>query len=330
MVAAVTTIVFVLALGYAALRDLMSYEIPNWIPLVIVVDYAALALLGDASLATVGQHVAVGLVVLAIGAALFFAHVLGGGDAKLLAACALWFGWPQFISFTYMVALSAVVSRSSSLRFSPFRLPLRVTIHRCSAGCPLPILASPPPYPSPSPAFSPSPLFPLPPQDPIGIGIFLRVETTFSLTSKDLDATIYCQSDWFDCFRVLCEVIGGDGLSTNGVSIYGLQFQTTFPGGVSVRTDTSFSEEKNASLTGYSDYFERFRLSGPTESCCGSPGRWQIRTYFQSTSTTLFDWGMTSISATEVLTDAVRFSIGLNFRAAAPIWQITIGWQVNW
>ncbi len=171
---------------------------------------------------------------------------------------------------------------------------------------------------------------PLLSQDTIGIGIFLRVETTFSLTSKDLDATIYCQSDWFDCFRVLCEVIGGDGLSTNGVSIYGLQFQTTFPGGVSVRTDTSFSEEKNASLTGYSDYFERFRLSGPTESCCGSPGRWQIRTYFQSTSTTLFDWGMTSISATEVLTDAVRFSIGLNFRAAAPIWQITIGWQVNW
>lgn len=105
MVAAVTTIVFVLALGYAALRDLMSYEIPNWIPLVIVVDYAALALLGDASLATIGQHVAVGLVVLAIGAALFFAHVLGGGDAKLLAASALWFGWPQFISFAYMVAL---------------------------------------------------------------------------------------------------------------------------------------------------------------------------------------------------------------------------------
>ncbi len=171
---------------------------------------------------------------------------------------------------------------------------------------------------------------PILPPDAIGVGIFLRVTTTFSLTSKTLDATIYCQSDWLDCFRVLCEVVGGDGLSINGVSIYGLQFQTTFPGGVSVRTDTSFSEEKNASLTGYSEYFERFRLSGPTESCCGSPGNWEIRTYFQCTSTTLFDWGMTSISATEVLTDAVRFSIGLTFRATAPIWQITTGWQVNW
>jgi len=39
---------------------------------------------------------------------------------------------------------------------------------------------------------------------------------------------------------------------------------------------------------------------------------------------------MTSISATEVLTDAVRFSLGFNFRATDPIWQITIGWQVNW
>ncbi len=171
---------------------------------------------------------------------------------------------------------------------------------------------------------------PILPPDVIGFGIFLRVKTTFSLTSKNLDATIYCQSDWLDCFRVLCEVIGGDGISIDGVSIYGLQFQTTFPGGVSIRDDTAFSEEKNASLTGYSEFFERLTLSGPTESCCGSPGNWQIRTYFQNTSTTLFDWGMTSISATEVLTDAVRFSVGFNFRATAPIWQITIGWQVNW
>jgi hypothetical protein len=111
--------------------------------------------------------------------------------------------------------------------------------------------------------------------------------------------------------------------------LYGLQFQTTL-GDVSVRTDTSFSEAKNSALTGYSDYFERFTLSGPTESCCGSPGSWQIRTYFQCTSTALFDWGMTSISATEVLTDALRISFGLDFRAVAPIWQIKIGWEVNW
>ncbi len=171
---------------------------------------------------------------------------------------------------------------------------------------------------------------PILPPDAIGVGIFLRTTTTFSLTSKSIDATIYCETDWLDCFRVLCEVVGGDGVSIDGISLYGLQFQTTFPGGVSVRDDTSFAEEKNASLTGYSDYFERFSLSGPTESCCGSPGNWEIRTYFQCTSTTLFDWGMTSIKATEVLTDAVRFSIGLNFRATAPIWQITLGWQVNW
>jgi len=171
---------------------------------------------------------------------------------------------------------------------------------------------------------------PILPTDTIGFGIFLRVKTTFTVTSKNLDATIYCKSDWLDCFHVLCEVIGGDGLSIDGVSLYGLQFQTTFPDGVSVRDDTSFAEEKNASLTGYSEYFEKFTLSGPTESCCGSPGSWNIRTYFQNTSTTLFDWGMTSIDATEVLTDAVRISFGFNFRASAPIWQITIGWQVNW
>ncbi len=171
---------------------------------------------------------------------------------------------------------------------------------------------------------------PILPQDTIGIGIFLRLKTTFSLASKELDATLYCVSDWFDCFRVLCEVIGGEGLSIDAISLYGLQFQATLPGGITVRTDTALSEDKNASLTGYSEYFERFRLSGPTQSCCGGPGQWEIRTYFQSTSTTLFDWGMTSIGATEVLTDNFRFSLDLNFRAVEPVWEITIGWEVSW
>jgi hypothetical protein len=125
-------------------------------------------------------------------------------------------------------------------------------------------------------------------------------------------------------------VIGGEGLSIDAVSLYGLQFQTTFPDGITLRTDTALSEEKNASLTGYSEYFERFRVSGPTQSCCGGPGQWEIRTYFQSSGTTLFDWGMTSISATEVLSDNIRFSIGLDFRAIEPVWEIKIGWEVSW
>jgi hypothetical protein len=171
---------------------------------------------------------------------------------------------------------------------------------------------------------------PILPQDTIGVGIFLRLKTTFSLVSKYLDASLYCKSDWFDCFRVLCEVIGGEGLSIDAVSLYGLQFQTTFPDGITLRTDTALSEEKNASLTGYSEYFERFRVSGPTQSCCGGPGQWEIHTYFQSSGTTLFDWGMTSISATEVLSDNIRFSIGLDFRAIEPVWEIKIGWEVSW
>ncbi len=106
MVAAVTTTLFILALGYAAVRDLMSYEIPNWVSLAIVVDFAARAGFGGMSLETLGLHLAVGTAALIVGAGLFFKGAIGGGDAKLLAACALWFGWPQFLPFVLLVAIA--------------------------------------------------------------------------------------------------------------------------------------------------------------------------------------------------------------------------------
>lgn len=105
MVAVVTAIFFVLALGYAAVRDLMSYEIPNWVSLAIAADFAVRAVLGGMPLEAIGVHLAVGLAALAIGAGLFFKGAIGGGDAKLLAASALWFGWPQTLPFVLLVAI---------------------------------------------------------------------------------------------------------------------------------------------------------------------------------------------------------------------------------
>ena len=163
----------------------------------------------------------------------------------------------------------------------------------------------------------------------VGFGIYMQSITTFTTTSKEVAATITCRSDWLDCFKVLCELIG-DGMSIDGVSLYGVQIQADLPGGVEFRSDTSLVDEKNSSITGYSDYFERVRLWGPTESCCGSPGRWEIRTYFQSTHTTLFDWGMTTIALDIVVSDSIRFHTTLSFRSTEPTWEWTGGWDIRW
>jgi len=167
------------------------------------------------------------------------------------------------------------------------------------------------------------------PPELIGFGIYLRLEITFTTTSKELTTTLTCKSDWLDCFRILCEVIGEE-MSIEGISLYGVQFEASFPGGIGFRSDTSLSEAKNSSLTGYSEYFERVRLWGPAESCCGTPGRWEIRTYFQSTHTTLFDWGMTTASLDLVLSDSIRFYTKLSFRSSDPTWEWTGGWDIRW
>ena len=46
-----------------------------------------------------------GAVMLIAGFALFAAGIFGGGDAKLLAASALWFGWPGIARYIFVVAL---------------------------------------------------------------------------------------------------------------------------------------------------------------------------------------------------------------------------------
>jgi len=166
-------------------------------------------------------------------------------------------------------------------------------------------------------------------QELFGFGIYLQSITSFTTTSKEVEATIICKSDWIDCFKVLCELIG-DGMSIDGISLYGVQFQTALPGGIEVRSDTSLVDAKNSSITGYSDYFERLRIWGPAESCCGSPGRWEIRTYFQSTHTTLFDWGMTTVALDIVITDSIRFHTGLSIRSTEPTWEWTGGWDIRW
>ena len=77
----------------AALRDATSMTIPNWISVALAGAFAIAALFVRLPLPFLGTAALAGVVMLAAGVAMFALRWLGGGDAKLLAACALWLGW---------------------------------------------------------------------------------------------------------------------------------------------------------------------------------------------------------------------------------------------
>lgn len=93
--------VFPVAMILAALSDLRSLTIPNRISLVLLAVFAVLAPLSGMSLENIGLHVAAFALVLAIGIAFFAFGWFGGGDAKLLAAGALWVGFGQLLPFIF-------------------------------------------------------------------------------------------------------------------------------------------------------------------------------------------------------------------------------------
>lgn len=91
------------------LKDLVSYTIPNWISLALIAAFVPAALISGAPLAQIGLCLAVGVSALVLGMAMFAAGWIGGGDGKLLAACALWIGWPGALTFLLYTGLAGGV-----------------------------------------------------------------------------------------------------------------------------------------------------------------------------------------------------------------------------
>lgn len=98
-------LVFPVAMVFAAAFDLLTMTIPNRISLALVASFAVVAPLSGLPWATIGMHMAAGCVVLLFGFLLFSRGWLGGGDAKLLAASALWLGFDSLGGFILGVGL---------------------------------------------------------------------------------------------------------------------------------------------------------------------------------------------------------------------------------
>ena len=90
----------------AALSDLTTMRIPNWISGLLIVGFFPAALAVGLPLETVGLNIALGLAGLIVGMALFAMRIIGGGDAKLMAAALIWLGLPAVFPFILGTAVA--------------------------------------------------------------------------------------------------------------------------------------------------------------------------------------------------------------------------------
>ncbi|HEX2148278.1 MAG TPA: prepilin peptidase [Pseudorhizobium sp.] len=110
----------------AAVSDLFTMTIPNRIPVFLLASFAVLAPVSGLPWAEISMSVAAGAVVLAVCFGFFALNIMGGGDVKLLAASALWFGFSSalaaFIVTTAlwggMITLFVIVLRNQASRFA--------------------------------------------------------------------------------------------------------------------------------------------------------------------------------------------------------------------
>jgi len=108
------------------LHDLTTMKIPNWISGLIVLGFVPAALLTGLSLPAAGLHLAVGAAALLVGMALFALRIIGGGDAKLLAAAALWMGSagaPVFLVWTALAGGLFCLGLILARRYFPLVAP---------------------------------------------------------------------------------------------------------------------------------------------------------------------------------------------------------------
>jgi prepilin peptidase CpaA len=134
---------FPATMAFAAASDLLTMTIANRISLILIAGFAVVAVLGGLSGAVLLSHLAAGTAVLAVAFLCFACRWIGGGDAKLAAATALWLGFGNL--FDYLIYTS-ILGGALTLLIILFRtIPLPPVLvgsqwaerlHRHDAGIP--------------------------------------------------------------------------------------------------------------------------------------------------------------------------------------------------
>jgi prepilin peptidase CpaA len=89
----------------AAVWDVASYTIPNVLQLGLLAAFALLMIVHPLGAGAFGMHLLAGFIGLVAGFTLFALGYIGGGDAKLFACVALWFGMDDLLPYTLIASV---------------------------------------------------------------------------------------------------------------------------------------------------------------------------------------------------------------------------------
>src|SRR6188508_2883702 len=123
MTDAIRLLLFPALMAFAASSDLFTMTISNRVTLVLVAGFFALALFTGMSFDAVLWHMAAAAAVLAVTFTFFAQGWIGGGDAKLAAATALWLGFAHLLDYLLYASLFGGVLTLALLQFRKLPLP---------------------------------------------------------------------------------------------------------------------------------------------------------------------------------------------------------------
>lgn len=115
--------IFPALMAFAASSDLVSMTISNRLCLMLIVSFAACAAVIGLPASDIAWHLAAGMLVLVVTFGFFAMGWIGGGDAKLAAATALWFGFDQLSAYLMISGALGGVLTLVLLRMRDYPLP---------------------------------------------------------------------------------------------------------------------------------------------------------------------------------------------------------------
>ena len=120
---AIRLMLFPAMMAFAASSDLLTMTISNRVSLILVGGFFALALVSGMSAADMLSHVGAAAIVLVVAFGFFARGWIGGGDAKLAAATALWLGFDHLLTYLLYASLFGGALTLLLLQFRMLPLP---------------------------------------------------------------------------------------------------------------------------------------------------------------------------------------------------------------
>lgn len=99
-------LVFIGLCGFAAIRDIETLTIPNWLNGWLAFLFVPACVLAAPGWDVAGWHVIAGTLAFAIAVLAFMFGLFGGGDAKMIPGVILWVGPAGAMPFVYGMAFS--------------------------------------------------------------------------------------------------------------------------------------------------------------------------------------------------------------------------------